>query len=110
MMPCQAADPRQAMYDAFFELQAASPMVVFNRVVGKVDVPRLSAAIEAALPNAVQHRRRDYEAAAMMQELLLRNGLRGKCTASTNNQQRLDGHNYGLGPADESNSWVYSVG
>ena len=39
------------------------------------DHAKICAAIEAALPNAVQHRRRDYEAAAMMQELLLRNGI-----------------------------------
>ena len=39
------------------------------------DHAKICAAMEAALPNAVQHRRRDYEAAAMMQELLLRNGI-----------------------------------
>ena len=42
------ADPRKAMYDAFFEMQEATPLVVFGKVMGKVDVPRLRAAIEAA--------------------------------------------------------------
>ena len=39
------------------------------------DKASICAAIEAALPNAIVYRRRDYEAEAMMRELLRRNGL-----------------------------------
>ena len=45
--------PQQAMYNAFFELQQATPTVVFGRVLGAVDVPRLTAAIEKARKEGV---------------------------------------------------------
>lgn len=43
-----AANPTQQMYDAFFEMQKASPTVVFNKVVGNADAGRLAAAIDKA--------------------------------------------------------------
>jgi hypothetical protein len=48
------------------------------------DHGEICAEIEAALPNAIVHRRRDYEADTMMRELLRRNGLALPMVASGN--------------------------
>ena len=61
------------------------------------------AAVEAALPNAVQLRRRDYEASAMMRELLLRNGI---ALPSTN---RPTAEPAGL-PTEATMTTVYLIG
>ena len=46
-------DPQKVLWAAGIELEAASPMVVFGRVIGEADAPRLRAAIELARQSGV---------------------------------------------------------